>query len=386
MFNQLTPISTSQMRSLQTTRPVILTIILLVWVGLPVVAWPPGPLTMQTGDGARGVAQSANEELSLEPGKPIERELSGGQSHFYKIAMTPGQYLRITVSQQGIDALVALFTPDGKKVGESDIEKAIVRSETISAIAEVMGAYRIEVLSTEKMAQTGRYGIKIEELREATAEDKYRVAAESLFREAEQLKQGTLEAKRKGIEKYYEALDLYRKAGDRKWEAETLNNVGLVYHSLGEMQKALDNYNEALPIRRVAGDRRGEAITLNNIGLVYRSQGEMQKALEKYNEALPIALAIGDRRGQAVTLNNIGWAYRSLGETQKALEKYNEALPIRQAVGDRSGQVTTLNNTGLVYHSLGEMQKALEKYNEALPIFRTAGERGVMATTLNNIG
>ena len=36
------------------------------------------------------------------------------------------------------------------------------------------------------------------------------------------------------------------------------------------------------------GDRRGEAITLNNIGLVYHSLGEMRKALEKYNEALLI--------------------------------------------------------------------------------------------------
>jgi CHAT domain-containing protein/Tfp pilus assembly protein PilF len=386
VFNQLKPKSTSQMRSLQTTRPVILTIILLVLVGLPAVAWPPGPLTTQTGDGARNAAQSADEELSLEPGKPVERELSGGQSHFYKIAMTPGQYLQVTVRQQGIDTLVALFTPDGKKVGESDIEKATVRSETISAIAEVMGAYRIEVLSTEKMTQTGRYGIKIEELREATAEDKYRVAAESLFHEAEQLKQGTLEAKRKGIEKYYEALDLYRKAGDRKWEAETLNNVGLVYHSLGEMQKALDNYNEALPIRRAAGDRRGEAITLNNIGLVYRSQGEMQKALEKYNEALPIRRAAGDRRGEAITLNNIGLVYRSFGEMQKALQKYNEALLIFQTAGDRAEQAVTLSNIGVVYWSLGEMQKALDKYNEALPILREIGDRRGEAVTLNNTG
>ena len=35
-------------------------------------------------------------------------------------------------------------------------------------------------------------------------------------------------------------------------------------------------------------DRNGEAETLNNIGEVYWSLGEMQKALEKYNEALPI--------------------------------------------------------------------------------------------------
>ena len=51
MFNQLTPISSSQMRFANPPAPVILTTILLVWVGLPVVAWPPGPLTAQTGDG-----------------------------------------------------------------------------------------------------------------------------------------------------------------------------------------------------------------------------------------------------------------------------------------------------------------------------------------------
>ena len=102
---------------------------------------------------ATASAPSAQESISLEPGKPVERELSGGQSHFYKIAMTSGQYLQITVSQQGIDALVALFTPDGKKIGEVDGEQMTVGSETISAIAEAAGAYRIEVRSAKKTAQ-----------------------------------------------------------------------------------------------------------------------------------------------------------------------------------------------------------------------------------------
>src|SRR5262245_3493759 len=376
------------MRGLQATRTAILIIILLAWIGLPVVASPPDSLTAQAGNSARGAAQSADDELSLEPGKPVERELSGGQSHFYKITMTSGQYLQVTVNQQGIDMLVALFTPDSKKVGEADIEKAAVGSKTISAIAEATGAYRIEVRSVEKTAQIGRYQVRIEELREATAEDKYRVAADSLFREAEQLRQGTLEAKRKCVEKYYEALDLYRRAGDRKREAETLNNVGLVHHSLGETQKALDKFKEALPLRQAVDDRRGEAITLNNIGLVYRALGEMQKALEKYNEALPLRRAEGDRRGEAITLNNIGLVYRSLGEPQKALEKYNEALTIFQTVtvGDRADQAVTLNNIGEIYRALGEMQKALEKHNEALSLRRAVGDRSGEAVTLNNIG
>jgi hypothetical protein len=128
-----------------------------------------------------GAAQSAQESISLEPGKPIERELSGGQSHFYKIAMTSGQYLRITVIQRGIATLVALFTPDDKKISEMNGEKTTVEPETISAIAEAAGAYRIEARSAEKADQTGRYEIKMEELREATTEDKYRVAAESVL-------------------------------------------------------------------------------------------------------------------------------------------------------------------------------------------------------------
>jgi CHAT domain-containing protein/Tfp pilus assembly protein PilF len=334
----------------------------------------------------RGAAPGAQESISLESGKPVERELSGGQSHSYKITLISGQYLNIVVEQRGIDVAVALFTPDGRKISEVDGEQVTVRSETISAIAEAPGAHRIEVRSAEKAAQTGRYEIKVEELRAATAEDKYRVAGGEVFREAERLKNGTLEDRRKSIEKYHEALDLYRRATDRNGGAQTLNNIGEVYESLGETQKALEKYNEALPIRRAIGDRKGEAITLSNIGGVYDSLGEMQKALEHYNEALPISRAVGDRRGEAILLNNLGAAYLSLGDMQKALETYSEALPILQAVGERSGEASTLHNIGMVYATLGETQKALEKYNEALPIRRAVGDRLGEAYTLSNIG
>jgi CHAT domain-containing protein/tetratricopeptide (TPR) repeat protein len=336
--------------------------------------------------GARGAAPSAQKSVSLDPGKPVERDLSGGQSHSYKITMTPGQYLHIVVEQRGIDVAVALFTPDDKKISEVDSERMNVGSETISAIAEAAGAYRIEARSAEKSAETGRYEIKVEELREATAEDKYRVAAESLCREADLLGQGTLEEKRKGIEKYQEALELYRRANDSKGMGETLYSIGRVHRSLGEMRKALEMLNEALPILRAAGARKGEVVAINAIGLVYDSLGEMQKALEKYNEALPIARAIGDRSVEASILNNIGGVYEVLGDSRKALDMFNEALPIARAIGDRRGEANFLQNIGQIYHSSGEIRKALEKYNEVLPITRAIGKRDWEAATLSSIG
>jgi CHAT domain-containing protein/Tfp pilus assembly protein PilF len=387
LFNQIAPVSNPQGRCLPTTRCAAFIINLLIWVGLSVSPslWP-RPALVQASAGASIAAQSAQETDSLEPGKPIERELSGGQSHFYKITLMSGQYLQVVVDQRGIDVVVVLLAPDGKKISEVDSEHLVEGSETVSAIAEAAGAYLIEARSAEKTAKAGRYAIKVEELRAATAEDKYRVAGEAIFREAERLQNGTPEAKRKSIEKYNEALDLYRRASDHRMEVQTLNNIGEVYDSLGEPQKALEKYNEALPISQVVGDRRGKAKTLNNIGSIYWKLGEMQKALEKYNEALPLWRAIGDSSGETLTLNNIGTVYQFLGEMQKALEKYNEALPISRAIGNHRGEALTLNNIGLVYRSLGEPQKALEKHNEALPLWRAVGDRRSEAVTLNNMG
>jgi hypothetical protein len=107
--------------------------------------------------------------------------------------MISGQYLHVVVAQRGIDVAVVLSAPDSKKISEADSEHLIEGSETVSVIAEAPGAYLIEVRSPEKTAKTGRYEIKVEELRAATAEDKYRVAGEAALREAEQLQNGTLE-------------------------------------------------------------------------------------------------------------------------------------------------------------------------------------------------
>jgi hypothetical protein len=119
-------ISGATTRGLPTTRCAAHIINLLIWVGLSVSPslWPSSS-PVQASAGERRAAQSAQETDSLEPGKPIERELSGGQSHSYKITMISGQYLQVVVDQRGIDVAVALFTPDGKKISETDSKPVV---------------------------------------------------------------------------------------------------------------------------------------------------------------------------------------------------------------------------------------------------------------------
>src|SRR5215475_6711121 len=220
------PLSTPQSRGLRSIRRTPLMINPLRSGSPAAASARPGTPRAQAPSSERGAAKSSQESISLELGKPVERELSGGQSHSYKITMISGQYLYVVVAQRGIDVAVALFAPNGKKISEENSDPLIEGSETVSAIAEAPGAYLIEVRLPEKTARTGRYEIKVEKLRAATAEDKYRVAGEVIFREAERLQDGTLEDRRKSVEKYHEASELYRRAGYRYGEAAALSSIG----------------------------------------------------------------------------------------------------------------------------------------------------------------
>jgi len=214
-----------------------------------------------------------------------------------------------------------------------------------------------------------------------------RAAAQHTSEDAQRLKaEGTAASLESALEKWQQALDLWREVGDPFEEAETLNSIGTVYDSLGEKQKALDYFDQALPITRAVGGRSLEAKTLSNIGAVNDSLGEKENALNYLNQALPIERALGDSSMEAVTLNNIGLVYSSLGEEQKALDYYNQSLPIRRAVGAHAGEAATLNNIGLVYSSLGQKQKALDYYNQSLQIGGAIGNRSLEAMALNNIG
>lgn len=384
-----------------------------------------GSLRAQSPSAASGNPPSNSTFLEL--GKPIDRELRGGQSDSYTIRVSAGQFLHAVVDQLGIDVALTLYSPDGKKIASMDSLNGTIGPEQISAIAEASGIYRLDVSSGDKTVPAGRYKATISSLRTPTDEDRARISAERLFSEAMALQvQGDADSVRQAAQKFEDTLPLWksindgyeeamtldavgsiyyvarenqkaldyfnqalpfeRAVGDRAYEARTLTNIGAVYANLGENQKALDYYNQSLPIERAAGDRSDEATTLNNIGFVYNRLGEKQKALDDFDHALALVRALGDRSSEATILDNIGTDYSDLGEKQKALDCFNQAVLLDRAVGDRLGEAITLNDIGAVYDGLGDKQKALDYYNQALPLERAVGDRADEACTLDNIG
>ncbi|HEY3579555.1 MAG TPA: CHAT domain-containing protein [Pyrinomonadaceae bacterium] len=357
----------------------------------------------------------------------VERELKGGETHSYRVTLTGGQFLHAVIAQNGIDVAAASFAPDGKQLTHCDSPNDRWGSESVLLVAEQPGDYRVEVRSNNAKAPAGRYRIHLIALREATEIDKGHAAALIAFDEGRTLRlQQNAAAKRALIEKFAQALPLFRAAGDTYRTAMTLQSLGTGWFALNEFRKALDYFNQtlalaaelqdkrlqagtetwaagmldilgdvtkalahyerALKLAREGGWRLAEGSALASMGKIYGDIAESQKALELYNQALPIFIEVDKQQEQAVTLNNIGIAYDSAGEYQKALDYLQQSLVLFRAVENKNSEAYTLLNIGRVYRRLNENDKALNFYNQAQTLQRETGNRAQEAETLDDLG
>jgi tetratricopeptide (TPR) repeat protein len=170
------------------------------------------------------------------------------------------------------------------------------------------------------------------------------------------------------------------------WEANSLSNLGIAYHDLGEYRHAIEYHEKRLQIARLIGDHRGEGYALGNLGRAYRNLGDYRRAIEFLEHDLRIAREIGDRRGEGTTLGNLGLAYDNLGDHRRAIEYHEQHLKITREFGNRLEEGRALGNLGLGFYSLGEYRRAIGYYQQDIQIAREIGDRRGESDVLGNLG
>ena len=94
---------------------------------------------------------------------------------------------------------------------------------------------------------------------------------------------------------------------------------------MSDLKLALEFYEKAQALYHNLGDRKGEAATLNNIGLVHAELDDAKEALPFYERALGLLNLPSDRIAMALTLRNMGHALQKLGEIARATASFAEA-------------------------------------------------------------
>ncbi|MGH9843947.1 MAG: CHAT domain-containing tetratricopeptide repeat protein, partial [Blastocatellia bacterium] len=320
-------------------------------------------------------AENEQDALAPEPGKPVEREIAGGQSHNYQMTLTEGQFLSVAVEQRGIDVAVRLLGPDGKLIYEFDSEIGSRGQETVLLVAEVSGNYRLNVRATQNGAPAGRYEIRMAELRVATEKDR------SLY-DLRKMNQKVEDLFRAG--KYDEAFPVAEKMQDIRLRifgaghpeaAQSLNDLAVLHKNTGDYAKAETFHLQALAIREktLGPDHIQVGYSLNELGILYDFIGDYVKAEPSFQRALAIwEKNLGlEHNYVGAALNNLAHFYSNKKEDYpRAEELFQRALAIKeiQLGPEDPGVATTLYNLGLLYRNTGNYPKAEDVLQRALAI------------------
>jgi hypothetical protein len=108
----------------------------------------------------------------LQLSTPVEKTLAPNETHEFTVTLQENAWIQLVVEQQGIDVVVRPFSPDGRSLGEFDSPNGADGPEHVSFVSAAAGNYRIAVSPLDPAGTTsGRYLIKILELRQATDEE-----------------------------------------------------------------------------------------------------------------------------------------------------------------------------------------------------------------------
>ncbi len=340
-------------------------------------------LTFTTSSSAR----RGQDDPHLELGQTVERMISGGEIHRFRISLNAGLYLRVAISQQGIDVTAAVLDPDGRKVARVDRPNGAYGMEPVSVIAEAAGEYQIEVRPASRFSAPAGYVITASELRKATSDDMRRVEAEYMVNEGEELRGAeTADSLSQAVEKFEKAAAIWRSLGERYEEAVAIYGRGWSYQSLGDYYNAIRDYRQSASQMEALQDRNGEAVANAALAWAYIYVGENQQAQAHFRLALQTYQPLGNLRGQSIALYGIGITYALLDEPEQALEFLDRSLDLRRKVGDRPGEILTLSFIGDTYDLLGRSEKAIDYSQRALELSYTLNRLQFRVTPLTKLG
>jgi len=332
-------------------------------------------------------ARRGQDAARLELGQTMERTISGGEIHRYRISLSPGLYLRVAIAQQGIDVAVTVLDPAGRRIARIDRPNGAYGKEAISVIAEAAGDYPIEVRPAFKFAAPAGYLITATELRKATADDRRRVEAEYDVNEGEELRVSeTADSLSQAIEKFGQAATIWQSLGERYEEAVAIYGRGLCYQSLGDYFNAICDYRQSASQMEALQDRNGEAVARAALAWVYIYVGENEQAQAHFRQALQTYQSLGNLRGQSITLYGIGIARALTSEPEQALDYLQRSLELRQKAGDRPGEVLTLSFIGMTYDLLGRPERAIDYLQRALDLSLTLSGAQIRVNPLSKLG
>ncbi|MEQ1676529.1 MAG: tetratricopeptide repeat protein, partial [Chitinophagaceae bacterium] len=181
-----------------------------------------------------------------------------------------------------------------------------------------------------------------------------------------------------------EGLNLSRRNGFLRGEAQSLTRAGTAYGLMGNYPKAMELFLQSVQLNEKTGDLDYMHINLNSLGMIYYAQGDYRTSLQCVLRARDIAGKVQNNRALVVTMMNIADNYNLLMIYDSAKLFISQAIGMASRLNNIELLAATTNILGNTYAGTGNYNLALEQYR--LSCYYALQEDGRLPLISNFLG
>jgi DNA-binding SARP family transcriptional activator len=179
-----------------------------------------------------------------------------------------------------------------------------------------------------------------------------------------------------------QAVELYRRAGNRSGEADTLLRYSQVLRERDEPDRALAVCGQSLALFRGLGDRLGEAMALKELAEMERLRGRFDEAREHARTSGDLFRDTGYPQAEVACRTTLGYLEIMLGELVAAAENFALNLAVARREGMPQTEAVALGALGHIHSMQGARERAETELTESLEIYQRLGYEFGTAYTL----
>ena len=182
-----------------------------------------------------------------------------------------------------------------------------------------------------------------------------------------------------------EALETFRRLGNEKEVAESLDLLAVTLDSQNKSTEAEPVHREAVDIYRKVGDERGIAMALKRRGDGFQAQKKFAEAESMYQQALAVRRQFGENDGTAYALNDLGEAQLEMKKFVEAETSFREALEVWRKLNYERGMAAMLERLHTALHGQDKLPEAEIALRECLVLHRKLDHTNEVVALRNHL-
>jgi len=174
--------------------------------------------------------------------------------------------------------------------------------------------------------------------------------------------------------------------GNRDRVAAELNNLGNLYHHVGDELHAIEYLSRSEKEFASLKNDRSRAVVLDNLGDVYCDVGDYERSVQFTREGLALSAKVHDDQHVATGLNIQAFTETQRGNYRESLHLYQKALNAERKAGNVWTIAEITNNIGMLYQAQQNHEQAIAHFRKTVEMNRQVQNKDLAGETHNNLG